>query len=105
MAPSPSQQSPSTASPTSAAHLKTQKLYALCIATVPGIYKSWTQAKPLIDGCAGAKYKGFNGLDEAMAYIRDQFSAATFTIDAVGNHIVDDPSEILKVVGILTKGG
>jgi hypothetical protein len=55
------------------------KLYALRIAAVPGVYSDWATAKKLIDGCPGAKYKGFFSIQECFEFIWEQFPASTFT--------------------------
>ncbi|KAJ2998073.1 hypothetical protein HDV02_004898 [Globomyces sp. JEL0801] len=75
-----------------------QKMYALRIATIPGIYLTWTMAKSLIEGCPGAKYKGFFTLEECMAFIRDQFPDSTFSKNDNGDFIMDDPTPVYELI-------
>ena len=49
------------------------KYYAVARGKQIGIYRSWDEAKPLVNGFAGAKYKSFKTLKEAQEYIQ-QFS-------------------------------
>lgn len=49
--------------------------YAVKIGKKPGIYQSWEEVKPLIDGVPGAMYKGFSTLSEAEAYIASEQDA------------------------------
>ena len=77
--------------------LKPQKIYALRIASKPGIYKSWQYAKTLIDGCPGAKYKGFLTVDECKNFIWEQFPTATFKTNNQGDYIMDDPEPVFQV--------
>lgn len=46
--------------------------YAVKIGKKPGIYLTWEEVKPLIDGVPGAMYKGFSTLSEAEAYITSE---------------------------------
>ena len=73
------------------------KLYALRIASQPGIYHSWALAKTLIEGCPGAKYKGFVSVEECMQFIWEGFPQATFTPNEQGDYIMDDPEPVFKV--------
>jgi hypothetical protein len=73
------------------------KMYALRIASIPGIYFSWNVAKSLIDGCPGAKYKGFFTIEACMRYIWEQFPSATFTVNETGDYIMDNPEPVYKV--------
>jgi hypothetical protein len=72
------------------------KIYALRIASVPGIYHQWSLAKTLIDGCPGAKYKGFYSIEECMQFIWEQFPSATFTPNSDGDYIMDDPEPVYQ---------
>lgn len=74
------------------------KLYALRIAAVPGVYSDWQIAKKLIDGCPGAKYKGFFSIQECFEFIWEQFPASTFTKNDNGDYIMDNPELVMKVV-------
>ncbi|KAJ3322142.1 hypothetical protein HDV06_003593 [Boothiomyces sp. JEL0866] len=74
------------------------KLYALRIASTPGIYSNWNLAKSLIDGCPGAKYKGFFTVEECMQFIWEQFPASTFTKNEQGDYIMDDPEPVYHVI-------
>lgn len=46
-----------------------KKVYAVKKGRVPGIYETWEEAKPLVDGFPGAVYKGFPSLEEATAFL------------------------------------
>ncbi|KAM0242437.1 hypothetical protein ACHAPO_000856 [Fusarium lateritium] len=48
--------------------------YAVAVGIQPGIYNTWEEASPRIQGVGGAKHKKFNTLGEAEDYIR-QFGA------------------------------
>ena len=45
------------------------KYYAIAVGRTPGIYRSWAEAKPMIDGFKGAKYKSFKTLAEAQNFM------------------------------------
>nr|KAJ3419647.1 hypothetical protein HK105_006706 [Polyrhizophydium stewartii] len=75
-----------------------RKYYAMRISRNPGIYRSWSKARSLIDGCAGARYKSFSTVAEAMAFILEQFPNATFTKNVNGEYIMDDPSAVNEIV-------
>ncbi|KAJ3061378.1 hypothetical protein HK102_009140 [Quaeritorhiza haematococci] len=77
---------------------KPQKLYALKVAKIPGIFRTWAMAKTLIDGCPGARYKGFYSLDAAMSWIREDFPDSTFTKNANDDYIMDNPEPVLKTI-------
>jgi hypothetical protein len=74
------------------------KLYALRIASTPGIYQSWATAKALIDGCPGAKYKGFFTVEECMQFFWEQFPGCTFTQQENGDYSMDDPEPVYKII-------
>lgn len=76
----------------------TPKLYALRIASQPGIYRSWAMAKTLIEGCPGAKYKGFVTVEECMQFIWEGFPNSTFTVNENGDYIMDDPEPVFQVI-------
>ncbi|MED6208188.1 hypothetical protein PIB30_042776 [Stylosanthes scabra] len=44
--------------------------YAIKVGRVPGIYSLWDEAEEHVSGFPFAKFKGFNNLDEALAYMR-----------------------------------
>lgn len=51
---------------------KKKKFYAVAKGRVPGIYTDWEKgAKEQVSGFAGAKYKGFESLNEAKAFLAD----------------------------------
>ncbi|KAI8913690.1 hypothetical protein EDD86DRAFT_245302 [Gorgonomyces haynaldii] len=77
---------------------KQQKMYALRVATRPGIYNDWTVAKQLIDGCPGAKYKGFYSLQECIQFVWEQFPDATFTKNEDGDYIMDNPEPVMAII-------
>ena len=72
------------------------KYYALRIASIPGIYRNWTEASSLINGCPGAKYKSFYTLEESMQYIREGFPDAQFKMEGE-NYLLVNPEPIFKV--------
>ena len=74
-----------------------QKYYALRIASIPGIYKSWTVASKLINGCPGAKYKSFFSLEDSVAYIKEQFPESEFKIDGE-NFLIANPEPIYEAI-------
>ncbi|KAJ1344069.1 hypothetical protein BSLG_001209 [Batrachochytrium salamandrivorans] len=78
----------------------TSKFYALRISRCPGIYRTWAKAKSLIDGCAGARYKSFPTISEAVDFIREQFPDATFTQNDQGEFILDDSSAVDQIVEV-----
>jgi len=49
-----------------------RKVYAVARGRTPGIYDEWSVAEPQIRGFAGAVYKGFAQLDEAVAWYREK---------------------------------
>jgi hypothetical protein len=78
--------------------LKKQKIYALRIASTPGIYHSWATAKALIDGCPGAKYKGFSTIPECMQFFWEQFPNCQFTQLPNGDYVMTDPEPVYQVI-------
>lgn len=44
---------------------------------VSGIYTSWPECKAQVDGVSGVRYKGFQTLEEAEAFLRGENSAKT----------------------------
>ena len=53
-----------------------EKLYAVGVGRVPGIYNSWGECKAQVNGFDGAKHKTFGKREEADAYISEHISAA-----------------------------
>lgn len=45
-----------------------EKYYAVKVGKIPGIYRSWQECKPLVDGFPGAVYKSFRTKEEAEAF-------------------------------------
>ena len=76
---------------------KSTKYYALRIASIPGIYKSWDYCSTLINGCPGAKYKSFYSLQESIDYIRQQFPEAEFKQEGE-NWLLVDNSPVFKII-------
>lgn len=73
------------------------KIYALRIASQPGIYHSWPLAKSLIEGCPGAKYKGFFSIQECMQFFWEQFPGCTFSVNQDGDYLMDNPEPVYQV--------
>jgi hypothetical protein len=74
------------------------KIYALRIASTPGIYHSWNTAKALIDGCPGAKYKGFFSVEECMQFFWEQFPGCTFTQQENGDYVMNEPDAVYQII-------
>lgn len=49
-----------------------KKYYAVRIGKTPGIYLSWDDCKAMVDGYPGTKYKGFDNIVEAEAFLRGE---------------------------------
>ena len=47
-----------------------KKYYAVRVGKTPGIYLTWDECKAMVDGYPGAKYKGFEKLEEAEAFLQ-----------------------------------
>lgn len=45
------------------------KLYAVRIGRIPGIYTDWSQCESQIKGFSGAEYKSFTNIDDANEYM------------------------------------
>ncbi|MDD6058650.1 MAG: ribonuclease H family protein [Clostridiales bacterium] len=45
-----------------------EKYYAVKVGKIPGIYRSWQECKPLVDGFPGAVYKSFRTKEEAETF-------------------------------------
>lgn len=52
-----------------------KNFYAVKNGIKPGIYNSWKECKPQVDGFKGAVYKGFNTKREAEAYLSGDSAA------------------------------
>lgn len=46
-----------------------KKYYAVRVGKTPGIYFTWNDCKSMVDGYPGAKYKGFESIAEAEAFL------------------------------------
>ena len=46
-----------------------KKFYAVAIGRKKGVYKTWAECKAQVDGFKFPKYKGFETMDEAQAFI------------------------------------
>jgi ribonuclease HI len=53
------------------------RYYAVKVGLVPGIYTSWDECKPNVNGFPGAKFKSFDTLPEAEAYLKDDTGAVS----------------------------
>ena len=52
--------------------------YAVAYGKNPGIYNTWEEVKPLVNGYPNAKYKKFSTKPEAFAYIEQIRSQLAF---------------------------
>ena len=66
-----------------------KKYYVVKKGVVPGIYKSWAECKPNIDGFSGAVFQGFQTLEEAEAFLG---KAAEGQLDQE-DHIAGEPGQ------------
>jgi viroplasmin and RNaseH domain-containing protein len=48
------------------------RFYAVRQGIVPGVYRTWAECELMVKGIKEARYKGFNSLDEAEAYVRGE---------------------------------
>lgn len=46
-----------------------KKYYAVKKGKRTGIFRTWEECRVCVEGCPGAEYKGFSGLEEARAYL------------------------------------
>lgn len=46
-----------------------KNFYAVAVGKVPGIYNTWDEAKPQVQGFPNAKYQGFSSREEAEAFM------------------------------------
>lgn len=51
-----------------------KKYYGVKRGKITGVFNSWQECKDSVDGYPGAEYKGFATLEEAAAYLGEQFS-------------------------------
>lgn len=56
-----------------------KKYYAVRVGKTPGIYLTWDECKTMVDGYPGAKYKGFEKLAEAEAFLHGTTDAQAET--------------------------
>lgn len=55
-----------------------KKYYAVRVGKTPGIYLTWDDCKAMVDGYPGAKYKGFESIAEAEAFLEGiEYTSAT----------------------------
>lgn len=47
-----------------------KKYYAVRVGKTPGIYLTWDACKAMVDAFPGAKYKGFDRIEEAEAFLQ-----------------------------------
>ena len=45
------------------------KFYAVKNGRVPGVYRTWDEAKKQVDGFSGAEYKSFKNITDATDYL------------------------------------
>lgn len=53
--------------------MASRKFYVVWQGLSPGIYDTWEEAKAQVEGFAGARYKGFNSIEEATAAFRGSY--------------------------------
>lgn len=51
-----------------------KKAYVVWVGEMPGVYDNWTDCEKQIKGFAGAKYKGFNSMENATKAFNEQFN-------------------------------
>ena len=54
-----------------------KKYYAVRVGKTPGIYLTWDDCKAMVDGFPGAKYKGFETLEEAKDFLGESSAKDT----------------------------
>ena len=77
-----------------------KKYYAVRVGKIPGIYKTWDECKSMVDGFPGAKYKGFESLEEAQTFLEGAFTTDTKQTEKMPYAFVDGSYNIAtKVYG------
>ena len=66
-----------------------KKYYAVRVGKTPGIYLTWDACKAMVDGYPGAKYKGFESIAEAEAFLEGTVYAALDSSDTLCDVQVD----------------
>ncbi|MCE2789498.1 MAG: ribonuclease H family protein [Saprospiraceae bacterium] len=76
---------------------KKQKYYVVWVGKVPGVYLNWKECEAQISAFPGAKYKGFDTLEEAEKAYDSQFSSYISFAGTVEKKILKQPaSAIIK---------
>ena len=61
-----------------------KKYYGVKKGKLTGVFNSWQACKASVDGYSGAEYKGFSTLEDAKAYLGDQFDLCFETLEEFG---------------------
>ena len=64
-----------------------KKYYAVRVGKTPGIYLSWADCRDMVDGYPGAKYKGFDSVEEAERFLNGETQEG----DSVRNSFGQEP--------------
>lgn len=75
---------------------ETKKFYAIKNGRIKGIVTNWSDCEKLVSGFAGAKYKSFNSLSEAVAYYLDK---TTVTINKASSSLTLTNTSHSETVG------
>lgn len=77
-----------------------KKYYAVRVGKTPGIYLTWDDCKAMVDGFPGAKYKGFETLEEAKDFLGESSTKDTKHKENIPYAFVDGSYNIAtKVYG------
>lgn len=64
------------------------RFYGVAIGRKPGVYTDWAKAQEAIVGWKGPKYKKFDTLSEAEAFVR-QYSVSVSASESIGAEVAD----------------
>jgi len=68
-----------------------RKAYVVTKGRQTGIFETWDEAEPLVKGFSGAKYQGYNSLDEAERAWRADQAAPAFTFTTAAGRVAAPP--------------
>ena len=63
-----------------------RKFYVVWSGNAPGIYDSWEECKAQVEGYPGARYKGFNSLEDATMAFRGDAEDELYALRAIAGH-------------------
>lgn len=63
-----------------------RKFYVVWSGNAPGIYDSWEECKAQVEGYPGARYKGFNSLEDATMAFRGDAKDELYALRAIAGH-------------------